>query len=458
MTDFNDIVARQQAFFKSGITRTLQFRKDKLRALYDVVKKNEKEISQALFLDLHKSPYETYFSETGLVLDEIRFMLRNLRAWMKPGEVTTPLVNFPARSYRYPEPRGIVLIIAPWNYPFYLLMMPLAGAIAAGNVSVVKPSEISSHTSSLIKKMLDEAFPREFVATVTGGAEMSTELLNEAFDYIFFTGSSQVGKVVAQAAAKNMTPVTLELGGKSPCIVDRTANISIAARRIAWGKWLNAGQTCVAPDYVYVEQRIKEQLIDGIKREIAKFSNGDAIHSEDYPRIVNDKHFQRLLRLMNHGEILAGGKSDASLRAIEPTVIGNVAWNDPIMQEEIFGPLLPVLEFEDINEVISAVNSKPKPLSLYLFTRNNETKERVMNEVSFGGGMVNDTVEYLANLYLPFGGVGHSGTGAYHGKASFDTFTHYKSVIKKATWLQLPFRYPPYKKRKLWLLKWLLRN
>jgi len=387
------------------------------------------------------------------VLEEIRFIKKRLRGWIRPEERTTTLLNLPSRSYVYPEPYGCVLVISPWNYPFYLSMTPLVGAIAAGNCAILKPSEVSVHTTTVIQKILDEVFDEKHVRAVQGGPTVSTELLDCKFDYIFFTGSTAVGKIVATAAAKNLTPVTLELGGKSPCIVDATANIPLAAKRIAWGKWLNAGQTCIGPDYLYVHDAVAKSLIAAIKNNIEKFFTKNPSLNEDYPRIINQHHFNRLTALMKNGSILSGGKTDATQRFIEPTMIGNITWQDPVMREEIFGPLFPVLTYNDIDEPINAINANGKPLALYLFSNNKKIKKRVLQETSFGGGMINDVVEYIANPFLPFGGVGSSGTGAYHGRLSFDTFTHYKGVIKKATWMELPLRYPPYKNRKMWLLK-----
>jgi len=342
----------------------------------------------------------------------------------------------------YSEPYGVVLIISPWNYPFQLAIAPLVGALTAGNCAVLKPSNHSPKTSEVIAEMLGKAFPEEYIAVVLGGREANKDLLAQKFDYIFFTGGPAVGRFVMEAAAKHLTPVTLELGGKSPCIVDATAKIDLAAKRIVWGKFINAGQTCVAPDYVFVQKGVKEKLLASMAKYISKFFS--KTYEQKFPKIVNEKHFQRLLGLMESGDIYCGGKSDPKINRIEPTILDNVSWESPIMQEEIFGPLLPVLEFEDLEDVVKQVNARPKPLALYLFTTSKANEKHILTSISHGGGCINDTVVHLATPYLPFGGVGESGMGSYHGKASFDTFSHKKSIMKKSNLIDIPLRYPPY--------------
>ena len=361
-------------------------------------------------------------------------------------------MHFKSSSYRVPEPYGVVLIMSPWNYPFQLAFAPLIGAVAAGNCAVVKPSSYSPHTSSLIAKILGGCFPKEYIAVIEGGREANQELLNQKFDYIFFTGSVSVGRTVMEAASRHLTPVTLELGGKSPCIVHEDANLELAARRIMWGKCLNSGQTCVAPDYLLVHRDVKDRLIMAMEKAITEFFGDTPCRNPEYPRIINEKHFNRLKGLLSDGRILVGGDVNEATLQIAPTIVDQVSWESPVMQEEIFGPILPVLEFEGIHEVITAVNSRPKPLALYLFTNDKNVEKRIIKSISFGGGCINDTIVHLATSYMPFGGVGESGMGSYHGKWSFDTFTHYKSIMKKSIWPDIRLRYPPYRD-KLGLLK-----
>lgn len=453
-----NILQTQRNFFQSGATRSAAFRMQQLKSFYDTIKKYEDKLNDVLRKDLNKAPQEAYNTEIGPALSEITHLRKNLKEWMEPKQVPGMIFSFPSSGIIYKEPYGSVLIIAPWNYPFWLSAVPIAGALAAGNCVVLKPSELAPATSAVMKQLLEEIFNPEYVAVVEGDATVSTQLLELSFDYIFFTGSTPVGKVVAQAAAKNLTPYTLELGGKSPCIVDREANVALAARRLLWGKMINSGQTCVAPDYVYVHRDVQEQLIAEMKKVLQQFYPSGAMEDDDYPRIVNEKHYQRLIALLQSGgKILWGGKSNAAKHFIEPTIIGNIGWNDTLMKEEIFGPLLPVLPYDQLDEVIREVNAQPKPLSLYIFSNNKKVQQRIIREVSFGGGLINDTIEHLGNPHLPFGGIGTSGHGSYHGKYSFDTFSHHKSVMKKGTWLDLSFRYPPYRKISLWLAKLLLR-
>ncbi len=410
----------------------------------DAIKKHENEIMSALKLDLNKSEFEAYETEIGIVLEEIKYVIKHLSNWTRPKRVKTPLMHFPSSSVLYTEPYGVVLIMSPWNYPFQLAMVPLVGALAAGNTCVLKPSEYSFHTSEMIEKIMKEVFREEYVAVVRGGREANKSLLDEKFDYIFFTGSPQVGKSVMESAAKHLTPVTLELGGKSPCIVDETANLKLAAKRIVWGKFLNAGQTCVAPDYVLVHKRIKDELIIEMKKYITVFYGKDPLQSEHYPKIINQKHFERLLSLIENSKIVTGGGCNKDSLQIAPTILDHVTWENAVMKEEIFGPLLPILQFERLSDALAAIRERPKPLALYFFTTSKKRERYVMKNASFGGGCVNDTVIHLTNPNMPFGGVGESGMGRYHGKNSYDTFTHQKGVIKKSNLLDINLRYPPF--------------
>ncbi len=442
--DIKTLMEKQREYFLSGATRPVAFRNEQLRRLKDMLKNHEKEIYEALKADLNKSPFETYETETGMVLEEISYVLKYLPRWIKDKKVRTPLAQFMASSRIISDPYGVVLIMAPWNYPLQLALAPLVGAVAGGNCAILKPSEYAVHTSALLAEMIRKTFSEEYIAVVEGGPEVSTSLLAEPLDYIFFTGSVPVGKIVMQAAAQHLTPVTLELGGKSPCIVAPDADLELAARRIAWGKFLNAGQTCVAPDYLYVHKTVKERLMALLQKNIETFYGKNPLHNEELVRIINEKHFRRLEAFLKNGKIIAGGGCDFENLRIAPTVIDQVGWNDPVMGEEIFGPILPVLEYEDLSQVIAEINSRPKPLALYLFTTSGHVEKRVMEKVSFGGGCINDTIVHLATSALPFGGVGESGMGAYHGKHSFDTFTHQKSILRKSNLLDLKIRYAPY--------------
>lgn len=448
-----EIIKRQRAFFAAGTTRSLEFRKEQLKKLQECIHKYEPEIFDALKKDLNKAPFECYATEIGIVYDEISFMLRHLEKWARPQRVPTPITQFPSRCFRISEPYGVVLVMAPWNYPFQLSLAPLVGAVAAGNCVIVKPSAYAPNTSSVLAKMLGENFPGEFIAVIEGGREENKELLAQKFDYIFFTGGVTVGKTVMEAAAKHLTPVTLELGGKSPCIVDETADLKLTARRLVWGKFLNSGQTCVAPDYVLVQSSVRDDLIRAMKKEIRRQFGKDPLKNNDYPKIINRKHFDRLLGLMMGTNVLEGGRISEETLKIAPTILDGGKGESPVMQEEIFGPLLPVLSFERIEEAISFVNKREKPLALYLFTKNKACEKLVLSRVSYGGGCINDTVVHLATPYMPFGGVGNSGMGSYHGKESFDTFTHKKSIMRKALWLDIPLRYAPYRKISMNILR-----
>ena len=446
--EIKNLVTRQRSYFQTGATLPVEARLKALRKLYAAVYGHQREIHAALQEDLGKSHFESYMCETGMVLDEISCMLKHLRRWAKDETVPTPLAQFHSHSYRMPSPYGAVLIMSPWNYPFMLTLSPLVDALAAGNTAVVKPSAYSPHTSQVIGRILSQCFPAHYVAVVTGGREENTCLLKEHFDYIFFTGSQAVGREVMGNAAAHLTPVTLELGGKSPCIVDQTANIRLAARRIVFGKYLNCGQTCVAPDYIYCHRSVKNELVAEIKKQIRKQYGSEPLRNPDYGKIINEKHFNRILGLMEPEKIVWGGRADRDSLRIEPTVMDHVRFSDPVMQEEIFGPILPVLTFEHLDEAIQKVNSMAHPLALYMFTSDRRAAKKVMTRCGFGGGCVNDTIIHLATTQMGFGGFGESGMGAYHGKTGFDTFTHYKSIVDKKTWLDLPMRYQPY--RKVW--------
>ncbi len=456
MNNMNEAVRKQRLFFEKGITKEIDYRIKSLKLLKQAISNHETEILEALKRDLNKAPFEAYATEIGLVLEELEYIIKHLRNWAKPRKVKTPITHFLSASYQYSEPYGIVLIMSPWNYPFQLTIAPLIGAMAAGNCTIVKPSEYSSHTAEIIERLISENFDESYITVVRGGREANKTLLDEKFDYIFFTGSVSVGKVVMESASKHLTPVSLELGGKSPCIVDETANLDMAAKRIVWGKYLNAGQTCVAPDYLVVHKNVKNELITKMSKYIEEFYGPDPLNNPDYPKIINDKHFNRLLGLIQNETIVVGGQYNDLTHRIAPTVLDNVTWDRPIMQEEIFGPLLPVLEFESLNDVIGIVNHHPKPLALYFFTQDKKREQYVINNTSFGGGCINDTIVHLATSYMPFGGVGDSGMGGYHGKASFETFSHPKSILKKSTLFDIPLRYPPYK-NKLKLLKFIMR-
>lgn len=443
-TAIKEIVTLQKKFFNKGQTSELSFRIDQLQRLRSCIQAYEGEIFDALKEDLNKAPFESYATEIGLVLAEISYIVKSLADWVRPKKVKTPLTGFPGKSYVYSQPYGVTLIMSPWNYPFMLSLAPLIGAIAAGNCAVLKPSAYSARTSATLVKILRENFPENYIAVIEGGREANQALLQEKFDYIFFTGSIAVGKMVMHAAAEQLTPVTLELGGKSPCIVDEDANLDLAAKRIVWGKFLNAGQTCVAPDYLLAHRKIKENLIGKMCQTICEFYGKNPLKNPDLPKIINDKHFERLLSYLVTGKVCYGGTYDKEKRLIAPTFLEGVQWEDPAMQEEIFGPILPILEFESLEAAIHLVNARPKPLACYYFTQSKVKEKELIRRVPFGGGCINDTVIHVASSYLPFGGVGESGMGRYHGRASFDTFSHQKSLIKQSTKFDIFVRYPPY--------------
>ncbi|MDA1649963.1 aldehyde dehydrogenase [Bacillus cereus group sp. TH160LC] len=439
--NISSIVNKQKEYFHNGHTRSVEVRKNNLKKLYKGIQRFEQEIFQALKLDLNKSGHESFTTEVGYVLKEISFQLKHISSWSKPKRVRTALTHFGSKGKVVPEPYGVTLIIAPWNYPFQLAIAPLVGALAAGNTIVLKPSELTPNVSKVLTRMLEELFQEELVAVVEGGVEESTALLKEPFDYIFFTGSVGVGKVVMEAAAKQLTPLTLELGGKSPCIVHKDAKIDVTARRIVWGKFLNAGQTCVAPDYMYVHASVKEQLIEALRHEIAEQYGKEPLHNDNYVRIVSERHFERLCRFLQDGQVVIGGNYKKDTLHIEPTVVTNITWQDAVMEDEIFGPILPIIEYDNIEDVIDTIQQHPKPLALYVFSKDKGVQKNVTSNISYGGGCINDVVYHLATPYLPFGGVGSSGLGSYHGEESFRTFSHYKSILAQSTAFDMKIRY-----------------
>ena len=455
--EIKNLVIRQRTYFETGATLPVSTRIAALQRLQGAVSSHEKEIHDALKKDLGKSSFESYMCETGMVLEELSYMIKHTPRFAREQRVRTPLAQFHSRSYKKPSPYGVTVIMSPWNYPFMLTLSPLVDALAAGNTAVVKPSAYSPHTSDVIRQILSECFEPEYVAVVTGGRAENTCLLREHFDYIFFTGSQSVGKEVMRNAAEYLTPVTLELGGKSPCIVDQTANIKLAARRIVFGKYLNCGQTCVAPDYIYCHRSVKDKLIKEVKKQIRRQYGKEPLLNADYGKIINEKHFDRILGLIDKEKLVYGGNSDRASLRIEPTVLDNAAFSDSVMQEEIFGPLMPVLVFDSLDEAIRRINSMPHPLALYHFTSDKKAAKKVAARCGFGGGCINDTIIHLATSEMGFGGFGESGTGAYHGKAGFDTFTHYKSIVDKKTWLDLPMRYQPYRKLNEKLVRFFLK-
>lgn len=453
MSDPQKVIAKQQEFFRKGISKELSFRLEQLAKLKRVLKEHEEELIDALYRDFKKPPFESYATEVGLLYSEIDHIRRNLKKWARPKRVRGSILNFPSRNHIHQQPYGVTLVIGAWNYPLQLSLSPVLGSIAAGNCTVIKPSEISRNTSRILAEIINPNFEEGYLKVVEGGADTTQALLDQPLDYIFFTGSTRVGKIIMEAAARQLTPVTLEMGGKSPAIIDETADIKTAARRTAWGKFLNAGQTCVAPDYLYVHRNISKDFTRELISEIEQFFNSDPKQSPDFARIINGGHFERLSQFLNDGTLAYGGETDAENLYIEPTVLSGISWEDPVMQEEIFGPILPLLEFDDINLVINEIRKRPSPLALYLFSDSRKIQEKIIEEIPFGGGCINDVVAHLGNHNLPFGGVGQSGIGNYHGKSSFEVFSHQKSIMKKTTWFDIPLRYPPYKGKLKWLKK-----
>ncbi len=442
--DITEIVSKQKAYFASGKTRGVSFRIEMLKKLRHAILENEQAILEALAGDLGKTDFEAFVTEVFIVLNELSYALKHCRKWARPVRVSAGIINFPSTGRIYPDPYGTVLVMSPWNYPFQLAVAPLVAAVAAGNTVVLKPSNYSPATSAVIRSIAASCFPPEYVAVVEGGREANQGLLREQFDYIFFTGGVTVGKLVMESAARFLTPVTLELGGKSPCIVDETADIDTAARRIVWGKCLNSGQTCVAPDYIMAHRDIKDALVEKLIFYIKKSYGEEPCRNPEFPCIINDKHFSRLNALIAGSRTVYGGHSDAGSRKISPAIADGVSWDDPVMQEEIFGPILPVMTFSSLEDAVAQINGRPHPLALYFFTSRNDRSRYVLSSVRFGGGCINDTVVHLTSDRLPFGGVGNSGMGNYHGKAGFDTFTHYKSILKKSVLIDIPIRYAPF--------------
>lgn len=451
------IVAKQRQFFLTHVTRDVKFRRSALKSLLEALKEWEPRICEALKTDLGKCAIETYMSEIGMVRAGLSETLRHLRRWSRPRRVHTPLAQFPSTARVVPEPYGVALIMSPWNYPVLLCLDPLAAALSAGNCCVVKPSSMTPATSAVLAEMLGSIFPPEYVSVVLGGRDKCNELLEQKFDYIFFTGSPNVGHGIMEAAAKHLTPVTLELGGKSPCIVDETADVRLAARRIAFGKILNAGQTCVAPDYLLIHSSRKQEFKDAYADAVRSMLGEEPLKNEEFTHIVNERHFNRLMGLMSGVTPVVGGKGDAASLRIEPTLLDDVTAESPCMQEEIFGPLLPMMTYETMNEVESFVLSRPRPLASYLFTNDARAEKRFVARLAFGGGCINDTIIHLAVHGLPFGGIGDSGMGSYHGHAGFETFSHNKSVLRKSNLIDLPFRYHPYSSFSAFLLRLFLR-
>ena len=441
------ILDEQRKFFLSGETLPIKFRIQMLKKLYARVISHKEEILSALTSDLGKSDFEGFMCEVGLSLTEISYMIKNVKKFAKEKTVITPLAQFASRSYKKPCPYGNTLIMSPWNYPFLLSIEPLANAIAAGNTAILKPSAYSPATSRIIEKILSECFEKKFVAVVTGGRQENAALLEQKFDFVFFTGSQAVGKEVLRHTAENLTPAILELGGKSPCIIDSSATIPLAAKRVVFGKYLNCGQTCVAPDYILCHKDIKDEFVKEVKIQIEKQYGKNPLENSDYGKIINQKHFERVSSLINTEKVVHGGKTNPQTQQIEPTVLDNVTWDDAVMQEEIFGPIMPILTYENLDQVIADLQKKQKPLALYFFSQNKNNIKTVTEKVSYGGGCINDTIIHLATSEMGFGGVGESGMGSYHGKTGFDAFSHTKSIVDKKTWMDLPMRYQPYDRK-----------
>ena len=455
--EIQTILEKQHKFFATGQTIPVSYRQEMLKKLKESLTKHERELNTALKKDLGKSQMESYMCEVGLTLSELTWMQKHLKGLAKEKRVPTPLAQFASRSFRSPSPYGTVLIMSPWNYPVLLTMDPLIDAIAAGNTVVLKPSAYAPATSAVMKKILEECFPQEYVAVITGGRAENQALLHQRFDKIFFTGGKTVGKEVLRCAAEHLTPVTLELGGKSPCIVDHTAKLNLAAKRIVFGKYLNCGQTCVAPDYILCDRRIRDDLITAIVKEIKLQFGEHPLENPDYGKIINQKHFERILGLINHEKLVFGGESDPEALRIAPTVMKDITWEDAVMGEEIFGPLMPILTYDTLDEAIQVVESHPNPLALYFFSEDKASQKKVLDSCHFGGGCMNDTIIHLATSAMPFGGVGESGMGGYHGKVGFETFSHTRSIVDKKTWMDLPIRYQKYNSIKEKMLRIFLR-
>ncbi|MCI8505005.1 MAG: aldehyde dehydrogenase [Lachnospiraceae bacterium] len=455
--NIEELVKKQREYFDSGVTKSVEFRLKKLRALKGELKLREGRIHEALKADLNKSDFESYMTETGLTISELGYLEKHVKSYARPKRRLTPLAHFHGKSFTMAEPYGVVLIMSPWNYPFMLCMEPLIGAVAAGNCCILKPSAYSPKVSAVIRELVEAVFPPEYVAVVEGGREENAALLEQRFDYIFFTGGVKVGKLVLEKASRYLTPVTLELGGKSPCIIDETADLKTAAKRLAFGKYLNAGQTCVAPDYLLIQESVKEPFLELFEKAVRQMYGEKPLENPDYPKIINEKHFERISGLMEGMTLRMGGEKNQETLQIAPTVLDFATAEAPVMQEEIFGPVLPVLTFRQISEAEAFVKEREKPLACYIFTRDKRRERQLLSSLSFGGGCVNDTIIHLATSRMGFGGVGNSGMGSYHGKKSFETFSHEKSIVKKYNWIDLPIRYQPYTKGKERLLRLFLR-
>lgn len=455
--EIRQILEKQHRLFQEGATLPVSFRLSQLQKLKDGIRRYEEKLDQALEADLGKSRMESYMCEIGLTLSELTWMQKHLRSLVREKRVATPLAQFASRSFRSPSPYGTVLIMSPWNYPVLLTLEPLIDAIAAGNTVVIKPSAYAEHTSAVLKEMLKECFPSEYVAVVTGGRAENKALLEQRFDKIFFTGGKTVGREVLRHAAEYLTPVTLELGGKSPCIVDKSAKIPLAAKRIVFGKYLNCGQTCVAPDYILCDSTVYAELILALQKEITAQFGEDPLKNPDYGKIINQKHYDRIMGLIDPDKVVCGGCGDGQSLRIAPTIMKNVTFSDTVMGEEIFGPVLPILTYDTLEEAINIVEEHPHPLALYLFSEDKGAQKKVLELCHFGGGCINDTIIHLATSAMPFGGVGESGMGGYHGKTGFETFSHFRSIVDKKTWMDLPIRYQRYSRMKERLLRVFLR-
>ncbi|KAF5048972.1 Aldehyde dehydrogenase [anaerobic digester metagenome] len=450
--EYAAIIQRQRDFFHTNVTKDIRFRAEQLRKLKSLLQTNEKRLCEAIYVDFRKGEFETYATELGILYNDIGESLKKMRRWSRTKRVLTNLPNMPARSFIMPEPYGVCLVIGAWNYPYQLSFAPAIAALAAGNTVILKPSELSAHTSALMAELINNSFDPGVFHVIEGGVPETTALLKEKFDKIFFTGSVPVGNIVYQAAARNLTPVTLELGGKSPAFVFADTNLDVTARRLVWGKFLNAGQTCIAPDYVLVENKIKEKFLNAIKTQIDEFRY--SFENNNHVQIINERNFDRLVNLIDHTKIIYGGEHNRDERYISPTILNDLDFSHPVMDDEIFGPILPVIGFDDLEKVIAEVKNRPKPLACYVFTKSKQLRKKILHEISFGGGAINDTIMHISNPRLPFGGVGHSGTGSYHGEAGFRTFSHYKSVMYKPFRFEPNLKYPPYTEGKM---KWLKR-
>lgn len=453
---YSELIQKQRSFFNSNATKDISYRKKQLKKLLQILKSNEVTLNEAIYKDFKKSAFDNYATELSIIYAEIKHSIKKLNRWAERLHVGTNLANFPGKSYILYEPLGSTLVIGAWNYPYLLSLHPAISAIAAGNTVIIKPSELAMNTSQIMARMINENFDENYFHVIEGGVQETTALLKEKFDKIFYTGSSAVGKIIMKAAAEHLTPVTLELGGKSPAIVTSSASIKMTAKRLVWGKFLNGGQTCVAPDYLMVDSSVKVKLIEEIKKQIEKVHGSDPQRSEAFPRIINPRHFDRLTKLIDNEKVILGGNSDQEDLYIAPTLMDGVNWEDAVMKEEIFGPILPIIEYTNLEDAIAQIKAQPKPLALYLFTGSSKIKKKVFNEISFGGGALNETIMHLANPNLPFGGVGNSGMGNYHGEYGFRAFSHQKSIIEKANWFEPFVKYPPYSKLKLSILRKLM--